>query len=66
MTGRDFDFDDITEDDVLTDWEHDFLASVGAQGYPLTERQEDKLAEIEADIPRRLELARRGRWPIRR
>jgi hypothetical protein len=44
-------FDEITEDDVLTDWEHDFLASVGAQDYPLTDAQEAKLAEIEAAIP---------------
>jgi hypothetical protein len=28
--------------------------------------QQEKLDEIEAAIPMRLELAREGRWPIRR
>jgi hypothetical protein len=59
-------FDEIDEDDVLTDWECDFLASVGGQDYPLTDAQQDKLDEIEAAIPERLELARQGRWPVYR
>jgi hypothetical protein len=59
-------FDEIEEDDVLTAWEHDFLAEVGAQDYPLTDAQEAKLAEIEAAIPERMELARQGRWPVYR
>jgi hypothetical protein len=58
--------EDITEDHVLTDWEVDFLASVGAQDYDLTPAQQEKLDEIESEIPMRLELARQGRWPIRR
>jgi hypothetical protein len=44
-------FHEIEEDDVLTDWERDFLASVGSQDYPLTDAQEAKLAEIEAVRP---------------
>jgi hypothetical protein len=57
------DFDEITEDDVLTEWEREFLASVGAQDY---ECQQGKLAEIESAIPLRLELARLGCWPVYR
>ena len=61
----DYDFDaPITEDDVLTDWEIDFLASVGSQDYEPTAAQQDKLDEIESAIPMRMELARQGRWPI--
>jgi hypothetical protein len=69
MTGRLpdlFDPDDITEDDVLTDWEKDFLASVGSQDHEPTERQQDKWDEIEAEIPMRMAMARQGRWPIDR
>ena len=63
-TTPDYEFEEIEEDDVLTDWERDFLASVGAQDYDLTDAQEDKLAEIEAAIPMRMELARQGLWPV--
>jgi hypothetical protein len=58
--------EDITEDDVLTDWEKDFLASVGCWDGDLTDRQQEKLDEIEAEIPMRLELVRQGRRPINR
>jgi hypothetical protein len=50
----------------LADWENDFLASVGSQDYDLTDRQQEKLDEIEASIPMRLELAREGKGPIYR
>jgi hypothetical protein len=33
---------------VLTDWEKDFLASIGCWEGELTDRQQEKLAEIEA------------------
>jgi hypothetical protein len=49
-----------SDDDLLTDWEVDFLASIGAQDYPLTPAQEDKLAEIEALLEERREAWRLG------
>jgi hypothetical protein len=58
--------DDITEDDVLTDWEREFLTAIEEWEGELTERPQAKLDEIEADIPVRLELARQGLWPIDR
>jgi hypothetical protein len=58
--------DDITQDDVLTDWEKDFLASIECWEGELTCPQQEKLDEIESEIPMRLELARQGRWPINR
>jgi hypothetical protein len=51
------------DDDLLTDWERGFLASVGSQDYPLTPAQEDKLAEIEALIDERREKWRQGWRP---
>ena len=51
---------------MLTDWEKGFLASIGEWEGELTDRQQEKLDEIEAEIPIRLELARQGRWPINR
>ena len=66
MADTGLDREDIDEDDVLTDWERAFLASVGGQDYPLTPAQLDKLEEIEAAIPERMELARQGLRPPRR
>lgn len=45
------------DDDYLTDWERDFLASVGGQDYDLTPAQEAKLAEIEALVEERRAVA---------
>jgi hypothetical protein len=51
------------DDELLTDWERDFLASIESQGYPLTSAQEDKLAEIEQLVEERREAWSRGSRP---
>ena len=47
-------------DELLTDWERSFLASIDAWEGELTSR---KLEEIEADLERRRELWRQGTLP---
>ncbi len=47
------DDDDDSDEALMTDWERSFLADVGSQTYPLTDRQEYKVAEIAAAIEER-------------
>ena len=58
--------DEPDDDDLLTPWERDFLASVEAQDYDLTDRQQDKLNEIEQALEERRAMwragHRRGSW----
>ena len=56
-------FDEPDDDELLTDWEINFLASIGAQDFDLTERQEAKFAEIEEALQIRRELWREDKWP---
>ena len=49
------------DDELLTDWEREFLADIESQDYDLTERQEDKLAEIEGLLEERREAWRSSR-----
>lgn len=52
------DVDEIDDAELVTSCEHDFLASVGCQDFDLTERQEDKLCEIEDLVTERRERLR--------
>ena len=55
--------DEPDDDELLTDWEIDFLASIECQDFDLTERQEAKRDEIYAEIETRRALWREGRYP---
>jgi hypothetical protein len=52
-----------TDDELLSDWERRFVASIDAWDGELTHRQQEKLDEIEGDLERRRELCRQGLLP---
>jgi hypothetical protein len=58
-------FGEITDTMLLTVWEAEFIDSVEDQGFDPTDRQQEILDRIEAELPQRRDLARRGMWPIR-
>lgn len=56
-------FDEPDEDELLTDWERDLLASMDAwEGEPI-DAQQAKLDEIEEALPIRRQLWRERKWP---
>ena len=58
----DIDLREPTDDELLSDWERRFLASL-AERCELTPRQQAKLDEIESNLERRRELCRQNLWP---
>jgi hypothetical protein len=58
-------YEEPDEDELLTDWERDFLTSIELQDYDLTARQEEKRDEIYVELEIRRELWREGRYPRR-
>jgi hypothetical protein len=59
----DFDLGKPDDEELLSDWERNFLASIDAWEGELTTRQQAKLEEIEASLERRREMCRQGMWP---
>jgi hypothetical protein len=56
--------DDLDDDDFLTEWERSFLDSISCWDGDLTDRQEEKLAEIQQALEDRRQLYREGRYPF--
>jgi len=59
----DIDLGEPEDDELLTTWERRVLASIDAWAGELTDRQQEKLNEIESNSERRRELCRQGLWP---
>jgi hypothetical protein len=56
-------FDEPDDVELMTDWERGFVDSVESQDYALTDRQQEKLDQIEAELVIRRRLWREGRFP---
>jgi hypothetical protein len=63
MPPPDVDLGEPDDDELLTDWERNFLASLDLWEGELTWRQQEKRDEIEASLELRRELFRQGLWP---
>jgi hypothetical protein len=57
------DHDEPGDDDLLTPWEREFMASIGAWEGELTDAQQSKLDEIEQLLEERREQWRQG-WRL--
>jgi hypothetical protein len=51
------------DDELLSDWERNFLVSLDTSEGELTPRQQEKFDEIQEPLERRREMCRQGLWP---